>query len=205
MKNCISLSIKNNEIIMKIEEEASIKEILDGIKKKINEIKKINKEDKKDLFVTGKVLSDDEVVEVEQYIKDVVDIQINFDTPKILGLHGIKKAFNKEIAVSETKFHRGALRSGQRIEFEGSIVILGDVNGGAEVVAGENIVILGILRGLAHAGAKGNKEAIIATASIEAPQVRIANIIRERSKEEIGSRNLKTRAYVNESGEIVIE
>ena len=35
------------------------------------------------------------------------------------------------------------MRSGQKVEFEGSIVVLGDVNGGAEVIAGENIVILG--------------------------------------------------------------
>lgn len=94
---------------------------------------------------------------------------------------------------------------GQRIEYEGSLVILGDVNGGAEVIAGENIVILGILRGLAHAGAKGNKEAIIACSSIEAPQIRISNIIKERSKEEILDRTLKTSAYVDENGEIVIQ
>lgn len=94
---------------------------------------------------------------------------------------------------------------GQRIEYEGSLVILGDVNGGAEVIAGENIVVLGILRGLAHAGAKGNKEAIIACSSIEAPQIRISNIIKERTKEEIQDRNLKTSAYVDEKGEIVIE
>lgn len=94
---------------------------------------------------------------------------------------------------------------GQRIEYEGSLVILGDVNGGAEVIAGENIVILGILRGLAHAGARGNKEAIIAAASIEAPQLRISNIIKERTKEEVQDRSLRTSAYVDESGEIVIE
>lgn len=84
-------------------------------------------------------------------------------------------------------------------------MILGDVNGGAEVIAGENIVILGILRGLAHAGAKGNKEAIIACSSIESPQIRISNIIKERSKEEVQDRTLKTCAYIDENGKIVIE
>ena len=43
---------------------------------------------------------------------------------KELGLHGIKKSFNKEIATSKTKFYKGSLRSGQKIEFEGSLVIL---------------------------------------------------------------------------------
>ncbi|MBQ8379475.1 MAG: hypothetical protein IJX34_01515 [Clostridia bacterium] len=96
---------------MKINEEMTRKAILDGLKKKITEIKKIRKENDFPLFITGKVLSDDEIEEIENIIKEKIDIQINFDSPKVLGLHGIKKAFNKEIAVSETKFHRGALRS----------------------------------------------------------------------------------------------
>lgn len=205
MKNGISIITKENEIVVKINEELSQKEILDSVKKKIAEIKKIRKENDLPLFITGKNLSEEESKEIEKIIKDKIDIQITFDIPKILGLHGIKKAFNKEIAVSETKFYRGALRSGQRIEYEGSLVVLGDVNAGAEVIAGENIVVLGILRGLAHAGAKGNKEAIIAAASIEAPQIRISNIIKERTKAEIQDRTLKTSAYIDENGEMIIE
>lgn len=205
MKNGISIITKENEIVVKINEELSQKEILDSVKKKIAEIKKIRKENDLPLFITGKNLSEEESKEIEKIIKDKIDIQITFDIPKILGLHGIKKAFNKEIAVSETKFHRGALRSGQRIEYEGSLVVLGDVNAGAEVIAGENIVVLGILRGLVHAGAKGNKEAIIAAASIEAPQIRISNIIKERTKAEIQDRTLKTSAYIDENGEMIIE
>ena len=95
------------------------------------------------------------------------------------------------------------MRSGQKIEFEGSIVVLGDVNGGAEVIAGENIVILGVLRGLAHAGAKGNKKGIIATHRIECPQLRIANIVKEMEKEEIDSEY--RYAYVNEKDEMTLE
>ncbi len=111
MRNCISVVIKNNEIVMKINEEITQKDILAGLKKKITEIKKIRKENDFPLFITGKILSNEEMEEIENIIKEKIDIQISFDSPKILGLHGIKKAFNKEIAVSETKFHRGALRS----------------------------------------------------------------------------------------------
>ena len=156
------------------------------------------------ILVTGKILKNEEMEEIQEIIKKVIPVEIELDSPKILGLHGIKRTFSKEIATSETKFHRGSLRSGQKIEFEGSLVVLGDVNGGAEVLAGENIVVLGILRGMAHAGAKGNKEAIIAAASIESPQVRIANIVKEIEKEELEG-SLKTWAYVNEKDEVVLE
>ena len=128
-----------------------------------------------------------------------------FDSPRILGLHGIKKTFNKDIATSETKFHKGALRSGQRIEFEGSLVILGDVNDGAEVIASENIVVLGALRGLAHAGAKGNNDAMIAASSIESQQIRISNVVKEIERDEINKEEIKTYAYLDKDCNMVIE
>ena len=81
-------------------------------------------------------------------------------------------------------FFKGGIRSGQKLEFDGSIVVLGDVNSGAEVIAGDNIVVLGNLRGLAHAGAKGNQQAIIASRIIDSPQIRIGSIIKERNREE---------------------
>ena len=59
------------------------------------------------------------------------------------------------------------------------MVIIGDVNAGAEVIAGGNIAILGALRGVAHAGAGGNTNAIIAANYIDATQVRIANVVKE--------------------------
>ena len=64
-------------------------------------------------------------------------------------------------------------------EFRGSIVIFGDVNAGAEIIAGGNIAILGTLRGLAHAGANGNVKAVISANSIDITQIRIANLVRE--------------------------
>ena len=125
-----------------------------------------------------------------------------------LGLHTIEKSFNRKIEESVTKLHNGSLRSGNRLEFEGSIVILGDINAGAEVIAEDNIIVLGVIRGLAHAGANGNKRAIIAANAIEAPQIRIADIVRElEKKEEIQEgmiETVKTRAYV-EGKEIILE
>ena len=102
----------------------------------------------------------------------------------MLGLYGIKKAYNQDIGASTTIYHKGSIRSGQKIENEGSIVIIGDLNSGAEVIAGENIIILGRLMGLAHAGAKGNKKAIIAAEKIETPQLRISNIVKSIRKED---------------------
>ncbi len=205
MKTCINISMKKDQVIIKIDENAEQKDIIANLKKKMIELKNLYKDDKTPILITGKVLKNKEMEEIQNLIKRFLDIQIEFDSPKVLGLHGIKKSFYKEIATSETKFHKGSLRSGQRIEFEGSLAIIGDVNPGAEVIAGENIIILGNLRGLAHAGAKGNRDAIIEAVEIEATQIRIADIVKEIEKDEDEIRTVKTSAYVKEDGEIEIE
>ena len=63
------------------------------------------------------------------------------------------------------------------MEFDGSLVILGDVNPGAEVKATGNILILGALKGIAHAGCKGNTDAFVFALSLIPVQLRIGNII----------------------------
>ena len=185
MRSCISINLRKDNIVIKVNEEYSQEDIVYTLRKKIPDLKKLYQGEHTPIVITGKVLKNKEIDEIQELIKKYLDVQIKFDSPRTLGLHGIVKTYNKEIAISETKFHRGAVRSGQKLEFEGSIVIMWDVNDGAEVIAGDNIVILGALRGLAHAGAKGNVNAIIAASSIDAPQLRIANIIKEREKEEI--------------------
>ena len=178
-KNCISINLRKNEIIIKIAEDAEQREIIYDLRKKLPELKKLYKDEKTPIKVTGKVMKNKEIDEIQNLIKGQIDVEIDFDMPKTLGLSGIKKAFDREIATSETKFHKGSLRSGQRLETEGSIVVIGDVNSGAEVVASDNIIVLGNLRGLAHAGAKGNKQAIIAAGLLDTVQIRISNIVRE--------------------------
>ncbi len=182
--NFVSINLRKDEILIKLSEDATQEQIVMELKKKLTELKKLYKDEKTPIRVTGKILKNKEIEEIQELIKDKIDVEIDFDTPKSLGLSSIKKTFAKEIAVSETKFHRGSLRSGQKLETEGSLVIIGDVNSGAEVMASDNIVVLGALRGLAHAGAKGNKQAIIAAGLFDAVQVRIANIVKEIDRDE---------------------
>ena len=205
MNSNVNISIKKNQVIIKIDENTEQRIIIAELKKKILELKNLYKDDKTPILITGKILKNKEMEEIQSLIKRFIDVQIEFDSPKVLGLHGIKETFYKEVATSETKFHKGSLRSGQRIEFEGSIVIIGDVNAGAEVIAGENIIVLGTLRGLAHAGAKGNKDAVIEASDIEAVQIRIANIVKELEANQGSIHEIKTSAYIDENDELILE
>ncbi len=201
----ISVNLKKDKIVIKIKDKITQEEIIKELKKKLPELKKLYKEEKTPIEIQGKVLKSKEMDEIQEIIKEQIDVNIEFETPKTLGLHSIKKTFNKEIEDSKTKFYRTSVRSGQKVEYEGSIVILGDVNAGAEVIAEENIVILGNLRGLAHAGAKGNKKAIIAANMIVSPQLRIANIIKENKINDYTDQEIKNYAYVDENDTIILE
>ncbi len=202
MVNCVNIVLGKEEITLKINAQNTIEEIEECLKEKIPELKKLYQDEKTPIFVTGKSLKNEEMDKIKEIIQKDIEVEVNFDSPKVLGLYGIRKAFSEDIKTSETMFHRGSLRSGMKLEYEGSLVIIGDVNGGAEVIAGENIVVVGVIRGVVHAGAKGNKKAIIATNRIEAPQIRIANIVKELQKQ--NKNNAKSYAYIN-GDEIVLE
>ncbi len=80
-------------------------------------------------------------------------------------------------ARGETVIVARTVRSGGRIESTGSVVVLGDVNAGAEILANDDIIVVGSLRGLAHAGAGGNEKAVIWAERILSPQLRIGGAL----------------------------
>ena len=104
-----------------------------------------------------------------------------------------------------TKFHKGTLRSGKFISYEGNVVVIGDVNPGAEVEATGNIVVVGTLRGIVHAGASGNKEACVVALNLQPTQLRIADIItRMRERRPASQGIVPEQAYIKDDA-IVIE
>ncbi|WP_309708582.1 septum site-determining protein MinC [Armatimonas sp.] len=96
-----------------------------------------------------------------------------------------------------------SVRSGQRIEHSGNLVICGDVSADAEVVATGDIIVVGKLRGRPHAGCQGDESAKIVASELRAPQLRIAGKIAAAPHEE-GLRTEKRSAEVAriENGEI---
>lgn len=204
MSRCINIYFKKDSIVLKIKEDATTNEILSELQEKLPDLKDFYKDERTPILVTGKVLKRFEIDSIQKMIQSIIKVRVDFDTPRTLGLHDIKRTFRKDIQISETKFYKGSIRSGQKMEFEGSIVIIGDVNDGAEVIAEDNIAVVGNLRGMAHAGAKGNEKAIIAANIINSPQIRIASRILERDRKDI-ERESYSYAYINNEGLIEME
>ncbi len=99
------------------------------------------------------------------------------ETKDLSGEEILGNAFQISIEDEFTKFYTKTIRSGQLLESDGNIVVIGDVNPGAELVATGNIVIMGSVKGTVHAGAKGNREAIVAALNLSPTQLRIADVI----------------------------
>lgn len=98
---------------------------------------------------------------------------------------------------------RRTLRSGQAIHDMGHITLIGDVNSGAELVAGGDIVVWGRLRGTAHAGALGDEGAVICALQLAPSQIRIATHI-ARSPERSRPPKVPEMASIQDGG-IVVE
>ena len=87
------------------------------------------------------------------------------------GVADMGEAFD----TAEGLFVRRTLRSGQRIQHHGDVVIIGDVNAGAEIVAGGSVLVWGAVRGVVHAGALGDQKAVVGALLLNPTQLRIAD------------------------------
>lgn len=178
--NNIKVIQRSDEIVLNVNIIAEIHEIIEELEIKLPKLKEFYKTCDLPMRVTGRLFTDGEIESLTKLIQTSIDVEIKFDNVSdLLGLHAIKKTFQTTTEISETKYIQNSIRSGQKEEYPGSIVICGDVNAGGEVIAGGNVTITGSLRGVAHAGANGNMLAIISANSIDVTQVRIGNLVKE--------------------------
>lgn len=108
----------------------------------------------------------------------------------IIGRLGLSEHYSRKAKVDEIPEHekhavpqeetlmiRKTLRAGQKVIYQGNVVIQGDVNPGSEIIADGDIIVLGALRGIAHAGASGREDAAVIALVYEPMQLRIAHYI----------------------------
>jgi septum site-determining protein MinC len=103
----------------------------------------------------------------------------------------------------KTKFLRKTIRSGQSINYPGNIVIVGDVNPGAEIYAAGNIIVFGTLKGIVHAGTNGNEKAIIAAVKLEPQILQIGNIVTRSPEDDVKPQYPEVAKIKN--GSIIVE
>jgi septum site-determining protein MinC len=123
-------------------------------------------------------LAHDCYIDLRKSLEEMFDIKVLFSNED----KNVEKSEKSEkvfagIYEGRSKFYKSTIRSGQRVNYNGNVIVIGDINSGAEVIATGNIVVLGVLRGIAHAGSNGNTKAFVAAYALQPAQLRIANII----------------------------
>ncbi len=157
------------------------------------------------LIFTGQTLAPSEQQDLMDFISREIEVgSITYETAKGHIVSNDDFQFFDGIEEGMSRFVRGTIRSGQRIFYEGNVAIIGDVNPGGEIIAGGNILIMGTMRGMAHAGATGNHKAVVVAFSLQPTQVRIAEIIARPPEGEIIKPEYPEIAYIKD-GNLVIE
>ncbi len=107
-------------------------------------------------------------------------------------------------AASDILVIRRTVRSGQVIKHAGTVVIVGDVNPGGEVIAEGDVIVWGKLRGVVHAGAAGNANATVGALTLTPTQLRIGTMI-ARAPDEMRDRQAPAEVARIRDGKIVVE
>ena len=122
---------------------------------------------------------EDEEKEVTEEVRSDVEIATDEFDNLDETFEEIKKHM-KENEKLPTLYVQRTLRSGQNLKSDGNIVIIGDVNPGAEIIAKGDITVWGVLGGIAHAGSDGNTYSRIRALKLNAIQLRIGDIFARR-------------------------
>lgn len=182
--------IKSNKygLTVCLDAEPDFETLRSLVAEKFAESKKFFKGAELAIAFEGRELSQDEQILLVQDMIANAGIKV----PCIVDVDVAKEAVMKQAVEhtrasaemedgSDGKFYKGTLRSGQVLESETSIIILGDVNPGATVVSKGNVVVLGTLKGSIYVGAGGNENTFVAALSMDPMQIRIADYIARNS------------------------
>ena len=141
--------------------------LLEDLGKKFRESAKFFKDAKMALSIEGKKLDNEQQRRIVEAISDNSQMEIlcilSQDKEEEARFREAVERQRQKVKANVGRFYKGTLRSGQILESEGSVVILGDVNPGARVIALGNVIVLGALKGTAYAGIAGNESAFVGT------------------------------------------
>lgn len=175
--------IKSNRygINLILDPSISFQELLSCIRSKFLESEKFFKNAKIAISFGGRELTQEEEYQIIDTISQNTSIHIacvvdNDNAREQLFKRKIEE-YDRMTDTNTGKIYKGTLRSGGMLESETSMIIIGDVNPGATLIAGGNIVVLGALKGIAHAGAGGDESCFVAALVMEPKQIKIGDII----------------------------
>ena len=163
MSNHVIIKGKNDRLVIALNPDVDFLDICDILKTKILEARNFIGNSRMAIEFSGRALTNEEENILIGIITDNSNIVISYifskreDSEEEIDLEHL----NPLIEEGKTHFYRGTLRSGSKIESDGNIVVLGDVNPSSIIKARGNVIVLGHLNGTVYAGLGGDDRAFI--------------------------------------------
>ena len=163
MSNHVIIKGKNDRLLIALNPDTDFLDICDILKTKILEAKNFIGNSRMAIEFSGRALTNEEENKLIGIITENSNIVISYifskrtDSEEEMDLENI----NPLIEEGKTHFFRGTLRSGSKIESDGNVVVLGDVNPSSIIKARGNVIVLGHLNGTVYAGLGGDDRAFI--------------------------------------------
>lgn len=178
-QNAVVLKSNPYGLILNLDPELPFDELCEGVAEKFRSSARFFKNATMALTFRGRVLTTEQELKLVETVVENSGIHVMciVDEDEQSAEH-YKKAVTHALEKKredDGQFYRGTLRSGQILETESSIVIIGDVNPGAQVISKGNIVVLGCCMGSIYAGASGDQNCFAAALTMKPMQVKIAD------------------------------
>ncbi|MEG0251425.1 MAG: septum site-determining protein MinC [Christensenellaceae bacterium] len=195
MQNIVTIKGKEDGLEIYLDEKTTYPVLREELMLKLKKNSEFFKNSDTKVVIRGKEISEAQrneirrVFEMDYGIHDVLygdeadmlkEVELTIERPSRVPKEK-KDEYTDEIELvsnayfdAKSIFISNTIRSGQRIECEGDVVVIGDVNPGAEIIAGGSIAIFGRLRGLAHAGCAGRKDVCVAALNMCPKQLRLS-------------------------------
>ncbi|WP_342432461.1 septum site-determining protein MinC [Neobacillus sp. FSL H8-0543] len=207
MKKRQNVTIKGTKagIVLHLDDSCSYEELKKELDEKLSANQRTQAERQ---LTTVKVEIGNRYINDEQReeLKDLIRQKKNLAVDDIVSNVVTREEAERLKAENEVVTIARIVRSGQVLEVPGDLLLIGDVNPGGTVIAGGNIYILGSLKGIAHAGAFGNEQAVIAASSMKPSQLRISEHL-NRSPDSIQDNEKREMecAYIDENHQIIVD
>lgn len=209
MKKLQNVTIKGTKegLILHLDDSCSYDELKKEISFKLAESSRLQEDNNKLITVSvqlgNRFLTDIQIEELKDLIMQKKNFVVDTFHSNVLTKAAVEKLKEEQEITSVSKI----IRSGQVLQVPGDLLLIGDVNPGGTVMAGGNVFVMGVLKGIAHAGCFGNEEAIVAASVMKPSQIRIStHINRAPDQQHKDDENHEMEcAYIDENNQIMID
>ena len=182
MKNSVVIKGNKYGIMVILDKDMPFDELKKDICEKFKQSSKFFGKTSMAVTFDGRELDMDEERQVLDIISENSDIDVicvidNDKERENLYKKSIEERVSSSVSENNGQFYKGTLRSGQVLECDSSVVILGDVNPGAKIISTVNVIVLGSLKGIVYAGIAGDISSFVVALEMNPVQIRIGDIM----------------------------